>query len=110
MKTRRTPTKNYGLLQAKKLKQSLHDHDFIHVYQILLYGSVAREDAHKDSDIDIAIVCDAFYPSRVKEARSCYAADKSLDPRVELVILHPEDMENRYLTIAQEVKRDGVEV
>ena len=102
-----TPSKQDGLRIAKALKQQLSQ---LPISDVILYGSVAKNKATKDSDIDIAIVTQPFARSKIKEVRAMYEQSPTLDVRVELMVLHPEDMENRYLTIAQEIKRDGIVV
>lgn len=32
------------------------------------------------------------------------------DVRMSLVVLHPEEMEDKYSTLAEEIRKDGVEV
>lgn len=79
----------------------------MHVY---LFGSVVRGDATPESDVDLAIVCEPFERSKVKEARAIYERMPDLDPRVDLLILHPEDVSNTFSSVAQAVKREGIEV
>lgn len=102
-------TKQYGLQIAKEIKNKLLASPYP-IIRIYLFGSCARGETFKDSDIDIAVVCEPFNESRVKEVVTFYALIRGIDTRTEIIVLHPEDMENRYLTIAQEVKREGAEV
>lgn len=105
---RKKPTFQDGINAAERLKKAIRKRKDIHLHTVYLFGSVARKEPHEWSDIDIAVVCDQFTPSRVKEARTFYALDPERDVRISIVVLHPEDLENRYLTIAQEIKRDGI--
>ena len=102
-------TRSEALQIAKGLKNDLRKNGKgLPVLNVILYGSAARDEADEQSDIDIVIVCDAFAPSRSKEIRAVRTASLDLDPRVELIVLHPEDLDNKYLTLAHEIKRDGI--
>ena len=107
---RNKPTFQEGMSAATRLKKAIQKQKSIRLYHVFLFGSVARQTSHEWSDIDIAVVCDSFDPSKVKEARALYALDPKRDVRMSLVILHPEEMQNKYSTIADEIKKDGVEV
>ena len=75
-----------------------------------LYGSVAKGTAHPGSDIDVAVVCDPFRATRHEENMAVRQLRRDLDLRIEPVCLHPEDFEDRYSTLVQEVKRHGIGV
>jgi predicted nucleotidyltransferase len=101
--------KEEGLQLAKALKEKLLERR-IPVRQVLLYGSVATGKTHKWSDVDIAVICDPFRPTRLEENVAVSKARWDIDLRIETVCLHPADLENKYSTIAQEVKRHGIPV
>jgi predicted nucleotidyltransferase len=107
---RNKPTLKEGLSAASRLKKAIQREKSIRLHSVFLFGSVAREVSHEWSDIDIAVVCDPFSPSKVKEARTLYALDPQRDVRLSLVVLHPEEMHDKYSTIAYEIAKDGVEV
>ncbi|MEK7137542.1 MAG: nucleotidyltransferase domain-containing protein [Patescibacteria group bacterium] len=107
---RMRPTVGDGITAAERLKKVLQKRPDIHVHNVFLFGSVARNESHPWSDIDVAVVCDQFDRSKVKEAMTFYALDPGRDVRMSLVVLHPEDMQNKYLTIAREIEREGLPV
>ncbi|MBI3619198.1 nucleotidyltransferase domain-containing protein [Candidatus Peregrinibacteria bacterium] len=80
------------------------------IQQVLLFGSAARGNMHEHSDIDIAIVCMPFLDSKHEENVEFLLMSKDIDLRIETVCLHPEDLRNKYFTLAQEVKRYGIPV
>ena len=80
------------------------------VRSMFLFGSHAKGSAHTWSDIDVAVVHDAFLPSRGKEKSLLFEKGKTVHLRVELLSFRPEDLQNRYSAIAQEVQRSGVPV
>ena len=101
--------RGYAISVAERLKQSLADKR-IPARQILVFGSAAHGKAHQWSDIDIAIVCDPFLPSRMEEMHACSREARAIDMRVEIVCFRPDDLNNKYSTIVQEVKRHGISV
>ncbi len=103
------PTKSEALSIAKRYKQHLLDAGYP-VRRVFLHGSLAKGRPHSWSDIDIAVICDPFGTSRHDENVAIGRERWDLDLRIEAICLHPEDMENRYSTIVQEVKRHGIEV
>ncbi len=107
---RNKPTFLEGTSVAERLKKAIQKRTDIRLHHVFLFGSVAKKAAHEWSDIDVAVVCERFDRSKVKEARTFYALLPQRDVRMSLVVLHPEEMENKYSTIADEIKKDGVEV
>lgn len=92
------------LLRGKLLQAHLP------VRSVILFGSVARGDAHEWSDIDVAIVCDPFDATRHDEAMRVRLLRRDIDIRISPVCFHPEDFSNRLFGLAQEIQRTGVEV
>lgn len=98
-----------ALRLARQLKQRLLDRQ-LPIRQMLLYGSAATGKMHEWSDIDIAIVCEPFRESRHEERMEFRRARRDIDERIEPISFHPEDLENKYSTIVQEVKKHGIPV
>ena len=98
-----------ALSKARAFKRELLKRG-LPVRQVLLFGSVAKGTADRRSDIDLAVVCDAFLPTRHEENVEVSTARWNVDLRIQTFCLHPEDMENTYSTIAQEVKKHGISV
>jgi uncharacterized protein len=98
-----------GLSIAKRYKRELERRG-IPVQKMLLYGSVANNTSHEESDIDIAIVCLPFQENRLDEAVACRTACWNIDLRIEPILLRPKDFENKYFGLAQEIQRSGVVV
>lgn len=98
-----------GLRLAKQYAQLLKKEGFP-LIQVFVYGSVATGKTHPESDIDVAVVCKPFAQSRHEENTALRRARWNIDLRIEPMSLHPEDLENKYHTIGQEVKREGIAV
>jgi predicted nucleotidyltransferase len=98
-----------GIKIARRLKKQLQSAG-IAFDAIYLFGSVARDEAHEWSDIDVAILCKPFRETRHEENMEIRRARWDIDVRIEPFCLHPEDFQNKYFGLAQEIKRTGVEV
>lgn len=106
----RTPiTRGYALSVAERLRDQLIVKK-IPMRQMFIFGSAASGKTHQWSDIDIAVVCDPFLASKMEETHACSREARAVDVRVEIVYFHPNDLNNKYSTIVQEVKRYGVSV
>jgi len=80
------------------------------VRRVVLFGSVAKNTARPHSDIDLAVITDAFHSSAMEESVDIHLASMTIDPRIETVTLHPEDLERPFFTLAREIERTGIEV
>lgn len=98
-----------GLTLAKAFKKKLQASG-LPIRQVYLFGSVSRDQATEESDIDIAVVCLPFLSSKHDENVRFRRERWPIDLRIETVCLHPEDFENKYFTLAQEVKKHGISV
>ena len=101
--------RNEGLSVARRVKTILLERGFP-VRRVALFGSVARDEAHQSSDIDIAVVCDPFRDSPMDERVDIHLAGMDVDMRVETVTLHPEDFQRPFFTLAREIERTGIDV
>jgi predicted nucleotidyltransferase len=98
-----------GLRVARRFKALLVRRGYP-VRRVVLYGSVAKDAARPDSDIDIAVVTDPFHPSRLREGGDILLASKDIDLRIETVTLRPDDFDRPFFALAREIERHGVEV
>ena len=102
-------TKNDALRKAALLKKTLVQKG-IPVQEVFLFGSYAEGREHADSDIDVAVICIPFRKSKLDEGAALLWESKDIDLKIEPICLHPEDMENRYSTLVQEIKKHGIPV
>lgn len=94
---------------AKKFKGQLQKAD-IPFRSVIVFGSVARGTMSDQSDIDIAVVGTSFKGNRMDEHLEVCRARRSISYKIQPIWLYPENLENKYSTLAQEIKKDGVEV
>jgi predicted nucleotidyltransferase len=81
------------------------------IKRVILYGSHARGEATKDSDIDVLVLTDpSLKPSDVRESLSDLLFDMLMDEgELVSVIVIPEDFfENHNLPFMLNVRKEGV--
>jgi predicted nucleotidyltransferase len=103
------PTQERGLRIARRLKQRLIE-EGVPIVQVFLFGSLAEGKRQRWSDVDIAVVYDQFGKDRLTEHSRIADAREDFDVPMDIVSLRREDLDNRYSTIVQEVKRHGIVV
>jgi len=84
---------------AKKLK------DYPNLKCIILYGSYARGEAHKDSDIDLLIVLDVGKP--IKELDKILKIIRSVDKETK-VNIQLTNLKDKNYSLYQNVIREGI--
>ena len=77
------------------------------IRKVVLFGSVANNTAHRHSDIDLAVITDAFHASPMEESVDIHLASMTIDPRIETVTLRPDDFDQPFFTLAREIERTG---
>lgn len=83
----------------------------IPVSKLLLYGSHARGDDHRDSDIDVCIISPAFGKDRIRERMFLFRQAPFIDPRIEPVSFSPaEYRSNRISPLLHRIRKEAIEV
>ena len=101
--------KKEGLALARRFRDALTTEGFP-VERVVVFGSVARDEATEDSDLDIAVICTPFAPTRHEENMICRRIRWNIDVRIEPICLHTEDFEQSFFALPQEIASTGVEV
>ena len=82
----------------------------ISVSKIILFGSHAKGKVNPDSDIDIAVVSTQFGKDIPEEMMMLRKIALKVDSCIEPVPLCPEDLDDNFSTLAQEIKRYGIDI
>jgi len=82
----------------------------IRISKVILFGSHAKGKANPDSDIDIAVVSTHFGQDITEEMMMLRKIALKVDSHIEPVPLCPEDLEDNFSTLAQEIKRYGIDI
>lgn len=94
---------------AKRYKKTLEE-AHIPFSKCIVFGSVARDEMHEWSDVDIAVVGASFKGDRLEEMHEIRKLRRSLSYKLQPIWFYPEHMEDRYSTLAQEIKKDGISI
>jgi predicted nucleotidyltransferase len=81
----------------------------IHVTEAFIFGSHAKGKTKPESDIDVALIFNAFTGNRFEDRRKIVPFRRKIDSRIEPIPFKPEDFNNGG-TLAEEIKRTGVSI
>ena len=73
-----------------------------------LFGSFAKNKGVKNSDIDVCIVSKKFGKNYFNEGVKLAHLTHAIDDRLEPHPMHPKDLNDRYNTLAHEIKIHGI--
>ena len=90
---------------AQKLKEV--NYPFAAIY---LFGSYAKGNAEKWSDIDVAVVSDKLKRNWNKNEELLWKLKSEIDPRIEPYGFTEEDFQNESEIMVDEVKRTGIKI
>jgi uncharacterized protein len=79
----------------------------IHILEAVIFGSHAKGMAKEESDIDVALVSDAFIGDRFEDRRRIVPLRRKIDTRIEPMPFKPEDFNNGGVLV-EEIKRTGI--
>lgn len=77
---------------------------------VTVFGSAARDTMHAHSDIDIAVIGTSFKNDRMQEMHELWRLRRPISYKIQPIWFYPEHLEDKYSTLAQEIKKDGIEV
>jgi predicted nucleotidyltransferase len=83
--------------------------DGIPVEEVILFGSCVRGGAKEESDIDVAIVSDAFSGDRFEDRRRIVPLRRGIDSRIEPIPLTPEAFASGG-NLIDEIKKTGIKI
>ncbi|MDR0304631.1 MAG: nucleotidyltransferase domain-containing protein [Chitinispirillales bacterium] len=93
---------------AKKYLETVKASDFpMQIEKAYLFGSFAKRNPNKDSDIDIALVVNHWAGNYLDVVMSVWGLRDDLDIRIEPHIVVPEEDYAGFLT---EIQRTGIEL
>jgi len=82
----------------------------VSVSKVIIFGSYAKGRTNPDSDIDVAIVSTQFGQDIAEEMMLLRKIALKVDSHIEPVPLCPDDLSDNLSTLAQEIKRYGIDV
>ena len=98
-----------ALQLARQYKKILQEAN-IPFKTLILFGSAARDEMHEQSDIDIAVVGISFKGNRMEEMHDIRKLRRSLSYKLQPIWFYSRHLDDKYSTLAQEIKKDGIAV
>lgn len=92
----------------KRYVEELRKHD-IAVQEVFLFGSHAKGKGTPDSDIDVAVISDAFSGDRFDDRRKIVPFRRKIDNRLEPMPFRPERFAEGG-NLIDEIKRTGIKI
>lgn len=80
----------------------------IPVKSAYLFGSYAKGNSNSFSDIDICVVSEKFGKDYFRESVILGNLANNVDYKIEAVPMTPDDMNDKYSTLASEIKKYGI--
>ena len=80
----------------------------IRVNKAFLFGSYAKGNSREDSDIDIAVFSSQFGKDRTSEMMFLRRIALSIDSHIEPIPFSPSDLDEKYSTLIQEIRKHGI--
>jgi len=102
----RTGMKN-ALKTAKRYVEVV-EKSGIPITTAFLYGSYAKKSENEGSDIDVCIVSPIFGKDYLKESVNLRMLTLKVDSKIEPVAFNPKDINNKFDSLASEIKRTGI--
>jgi predicted nucleotidyltransferase len=78
----------------------------IKISEVFIFGSRAKGVVHHESDIDIALISDAFTGDRFEDRRRIVPLRRRIDSRIEPIPFRPEDFNDGGMLV-EEIKSTG---
>lgn len=102
-------TKDQAIDLLRQYRQAINQAG-IPVSDLILFGSVVKSATHYGSDIDVAVVSDSFGTDYHEELGQLMKCRRNVSLLIEPHPFHPDDLNNRWDTLAQEIKKYGIRV
>lgn len=102
-------TQEEALALARRYKHSLEE-AAIPFSAFIVFGSVARNEMHGQSDVDIAVVGVSFKGDRYEEMSDIRKLRLPISYKLQPIWFYPEHLQDKYSTLAAEIRKDGIAV
>ena len=93
---------------VKRFKKALREAGFP-MARIVIYGSYARDEARKDSDIDICLISEAFKRNREAYRKEAVFIAFNVDSRIQVVVVDPEEFRtNKLSPLWSQIRKESI--
>ncbi len=77
---------------------------------MIVFGSAARDSMHDQSDIDIAVIGRPYKGNRMEEQHALSRIRRTVSFKIQPIWFYRKHLDDAYSTLAQEIKKDGIQV
>lgn len=98
-----------ALQTASRFKRALQEEQ-VPFEAVIVFGSVARDSMHDQSDIDVAVIGKPYKGDRMEEQYALSHIRRRISYKLQPIWFYPEHLADKYSTLAQEIKKDGIMV
>lgn len=98
-----------GIIEAIRRYVRALEEQGIHVDDAILFGSFAKGTAGVESDIDVALISEAFTGDRFDDRRRIVPFRRAIDNRIEPMPFRPERFADGG-NLVDEIKKDGIRI
>jgi len=78
-------------------------------FRVMVFGSYARGEAGKDSDIDICLISKEFKRNRERYRRKATIIAYGIDPRIQVIAVDPSLIKSDHLSpLYSQIRKEGV--
>lgn len=102
-------TKQEAIELLREFRQRLIQ-ERIHVEQMILFGSFAKNANHEWSDIDVAVVSPSFGVDKFEERNRLMRLSEDISSAIEPHPFTEDDLRNRWSSLSAEILQHGVKV
>ena len=100
-----------SILNKLRRFRRLLEKEGVPVSKLLLYGSYARGEARKESDIDVCVVSPAFGKDYLGERFYLFHKAPEIDPLIEPVPFSLKDYrKNRVSPLLHQIRKEAIEI
>lgn len=96
-----------ALRTARRFKRALEVAE-VPFSSVIVFGSVARNGMHEQSDIDVAVVGNPYMGNRIDEQHALSRIRRGISFKIQPIWFYPEHLEDKYSTLAAEIRKDGI--
>lgn len=82
----------------------------IPVTKAYLYGSYAKKTENKNSDIDVCVISPSFGKDYLNENVKLRILTLKVDSKIEPVAFNPEDINDKFDSLASEIQKTGITI
>ena len=110
MKINEKKTINKNIRNIALKFRKLLEEEGMPIKKLILFGSYARGEANKESDIDLCIISSKFGKDSIDELQFLLKKTRKIDSRIEPIPVSPQEYREEDSPLIVEIKKFGREI